>query len=80
VTEYFDEVKDVKFSNLKLSTEKISLRLPQALLDQIRREAKRRDMPYQSLMKSTLYDVFFSPNKIMRRGKGFQGEMREFGL
>ena len=40
-----------RFPNLKLSTKAISLRLPAALLDRIKIEANRRDVPYQSLIK-----------------------------
>ena len=52
-TEYVDwsKAKQVVFPNLKLSTKTISLRLPQSLLDRIRVQANRLDVPYQSLMK-----------------------------
>jgi predicted DNA binding CopG/RHH family protein len=40
--------------NLKPSTKTISLRLPEGLLDSIKVEANKRDMPYQSLIKSWL--------------------------
>lgn len=40
-----------KFKNLKLSTSSISLRLTGSLLDGIRRQANKLDVPYQSLMK-----------------------------
>lgn len=52
-TEYFDTSKPIKFnlSNLKPSTETISLRLPQYLLAHIKQIANFRDVPYQSLMK-----------------------------
>jgi predicted DNA binding CopG/RHH family protein len=39
------------FPNLKPSTETISLRLPSALLSELRALANRRDVPYQSLLK-----------------------------
>ena len=39
------------FPNLKLSTTSISLRLPVGLLDRIKVEANKRDVPYQSLIK-----------------------------
>jgi predicted DNA binding CopG/RHH family protein len=42
------------FPNLKPSTKTISLRLPETLLDRIKIEANRRDMPYQSLIKAWL--------------------------
>lgn len=44
------------FPNLKPSTKTISLRLPEGLLDRIKIEAHKRDMPYQSLIKSWLAD------------------------
>lgn len=50
---YFDwsKGKHIKFPNLKLSTETISLRVPKGLLDDIKIQANRRDVPYQSLIK-----------------------------
>jgi predicted DNA binding CopG/RHH family protein len=44
----------VRFPNLKPSTTSISLRLPVGLLDRIKIEANRRDVPYQSLIKTWL--------------------------
>jgi len=57
-TEYFDSAKIVRasFPNLKLSTQSISLRLPLSLLEAIRIEANKRDVPYQSLIKVWLSD------------------------
>jgi predicted DNA binding CopG/RHH family protein len=51
--EYIDwsKAKKVQFPNLKASTQSISLRLPVSLLDSIRVEANKRDVPYQSLIK-----------------------------
>ena len=52
-TAYFDTSKTVAvaFKNLKPSTTSISLRLTDSLLEGIRREANKLDVPYQSLMK-----------------------------
>ena len=52
-TEYFDTNKPLKlvFPNLKPSTETISLRLPQLMLDQLKKLANKKDVPYQSLIK-----------------------------
>jgi len=47
----WDKAKSFAFPNLKLSTKTISLRLPEGLLDRIKIEANKRDMPYQSLIK-----------------------------
>ena len=41
----------VAFPNLRSATKPISLRLPVALLDSIRAQANKRDVPYQSLIK-----------------------------
>ena len=57
-SEYVDwsKAKPVTMSNLKPSTKTISLRLPEMLLDSIKIEANKRDMPYQSLIKAWLAD------------------------
>lgn len=57
-SEYLDwsQAKPVSLSKLKPSTRTISLRLPEALLDRIKIEANKRDMPYQSLIKAWLAD------------------------
>ncbi len=44
----------VRFPNLKPSTTAISLRLPVSLLERIKIAANRRDVPYQSLIKTWL--------------------------
>ncbi len=41
----------VQFPRLKPTSKAISLRLPIGLLEALRVEAKRRDVPYQSLIK-----------------------------
>ena len=55
-TEYFDISHPIKIdlSNLKPSTEAISLRLPEYLLADIKQLAHVRDVPYQSFMKVLL--------------------------
>ena len=55
-SKYFDlsKAESVIMPNLKPSTQTISLRLPQGLLDSIKVEANKRDMPYQSLIKAWL--------------------------
>jgi predicted DNA binding CopG/RHH family protein len=51
--DYFDlsKAERVRFPNLKLSTQSISLRLPLGLLERIKIAANKRDVPYQSLIK-----------------------------
>jgi predicted DNA binding CopG/RHH family protein len=54
--------------NLKPSTQSISLRLPQHLLDGIKQAANSRDVPYQSLIKMWLHEKlgFLTPSAPMR--------------
>lgn len=51
----------MRLPNLKPSTQTISLRLPVGLLERIKVEANRRDMPYQSLIKAWLADQVGRP-------------------
>jgi predicted DNA binding CopG/RHH family protein len=55
-TGYVDwsKAERVRLPNLKPSTKAISLRLPVALLERIKIAANRRDVPYQSLIKTWL--------------------------
>jgi len=57
-TDYIDysKAKRVLFSNLRPSTQTISLRLPKSLLDHLKILANKRDVPYQTLMKTFLAD------------------------
>lgn len=57
-SDYLDwsQAEPVSLPKLKPSTKTISLRLPEALLDRIKIEANKRDMPYQSLIKAWLAD------------------------
>ncbi|MGH2570731.1 MAG: BrnA antitoxin family protein [bacterium] len=45
------EAKPVVLPHLKPSTETISLRLPESLLNELKVLANQRDVPYQSLLK-----------------------------
>jgi predicted DNA binding CopG/RHH family protein len=55
-TDFVDwsRAKHVRLPKLKPSTQAISLRIPVSLLERIRIEANRRDVPYQSLIKTWL--------------------------
>ena len=57
-TDYVDwkAAKSVVLPNLKPTTQTISLRLPQHLLDTIKAAANARDVPYQSLIKVWLQE------------------------
>lgn len=50
----------VSFPNLKPSTETISLRLPLDLLEHIKVEAHKRNVPYQSFIKMKLSELLGS--------------------
>jgi predicted DNA binding CopG/RHH family protein len=57
-SDYVDwsKAETISLPNLKPSTKTISLRLPETLLDRIKIEANKRDMPYQSLIKVWLME------------------------
>lgn len=52
-TEYINwkQAKRVTLPNLKPSVKKISLRLPESMLEELKLIANKKDVPYQSLMK-----------------------------
>ena len=50
----WSKAERVRLPNLKPSTTSISLRLPVSLLDSIKIAANKRDVPYQSLIKTWL--------------------------
>ena len=57
-TEYIDwqKAKRAALPNLKPSVKTISLRLPESMLEELKRLANKRDVPYQSLVKIFLAD------------------------
>jgi predicted DNA binding CopG/RHH family protein len=52
-TAYVDwsKAQRITFGQLKPSTQTISIRLPEALLEDLKLLANKRDVPYQSLLK-----------------------------
>ena len=50
----WSKAERARFPNLKPSTASISLRLPVILLERIKVAANKRDVPYQSLIKTWL--------------------------
>jgi predicted DNA binding CopG/RHH family protein len=50
----FDNPRAAVFPKLKPSTSRVTLRMPSWLLNELKREANRRDVPYQSLLKVVL--------------------------
>lgn len=57
-TEYIDwkKAERITLANLKPSVKTISLRLPEAMLAELKLLANKRDIPYQSLVKVFLSD------------------------
>ena len=47
----WSQAERVTLTRLKPSTQTISIRLPKALLEDLKLLANKRDVPYQSLMK-----------------------------
>ncbi|MDT8440004.1 MAG: BrnA antitoxin family protein [Wenzhouxiangellaceae bacterium] len=66
VVDYFDWESSVpgSFPALKPSTQTISLRLPKALLEDLKALANERDVPYQSLLK-----VYLAERVARERGR-----------
>ncbi len=58
LTKYFElaDLEPVSFPNLKPTSQPISIRLPQHLLQRVRARANMLDIPYQSLIKIYLAD------------------------
>jgi len=56
VVDYLDSFEPVEFdlSELKPSTKTISIRLSESMIDQLKRLANKRDVPYQSWLKILL--------------------------
>ena len=55
--EYLDwsKAERASFPNLKLTSKPITIRLPQSMIDRIKVEAHKRDMPYQTMIKDILF-------------------------
>lgn len=54
----WEKAETAVFPSLKLSSETISLRLPLGLLNRIKVAAHKQGLPYQSLMKQKLFELF----------------------
>jgi len=52
-SEYLDwtDAEEIILPRLKPSTRKISIRLPESMLEELKVLANKRDVPYQSLLK-----------------------------
>lgn len=64
-TDYIDwsKAERARLPNLKPSATSISLRLPNALLERIKVAANKRDVPYQSLIKTWLAEKVEASSK-----------------
>ena len=71
VVDYFDWDRAVRgsFPALKPSTATISLRLPEALLEELKALANERDVPYQSLLTIFLAERIARERERPRRGR-----------
>lgn len=56
-TEYVDwsKAKRVSFPNLKLTSRPITIRLPAGLIDRVKIQAHKMDIPYQALIKQYIH-------------------------
>lgn len=57
--EYVDwskATRGVRFPNLKLTSKPITLRLPAGLIDRVKIQAHKMDVPYQSLIKQFIFE------------------------
>jgi predicted DNA binding CopG/RHH family protein len=59
----WSKAERVRLPNLKPSATAISLRLPNSLLERIKVAANKRDVPYQSLIKTWLAEKLESAGK-----------------
>lgn len=57
-TEYVDysKAKRVRFPNLKLSSRPITIRLPESVIDRVKIQSHKMDIPYQTLIKKYIFD------------------------
>jgi predicted DNA binding CopG/RHH family protein len=69
-TEYVDwsKAKRTKFPNLKPTLRTISVRLPVAMIEDLKILANQRDVPYQSLLKVFLAERLAAERKLQKAG------------
>ena len=65
LADYFEpsDFQPVSFPNLKPTSHPVSIRIPDFLLNRIKEKANELNVPYQSLIKSSLGDIFLSDSK-----------------
>jgi predicted DNA binding CopG/RHH family protein len=69
-TEYIDwsQAKRARFPNLKPSLRTISVRLPVAMIEDLKILANQQDVPYQSLLKVFLAERLAAERKLRKAG------------
>jgi len=69
-TAYIDwsQAKRTRFPNLRPTLRTISVRLPVAMIEDLKVLANQRDVPYQSLLKVFLAERLASERKLRRAG------------
>ncbi|MGB6742724.1 MAG: BrnA antitoxin family protein [Terracidiphilus sp.] len=69
-TDYLDwpKAKRAKFPNLRPSLRTISVRLPVAMIEDLKILANQRDVPYQSLLKVFLAERLAAERKLRKAG------------
>lgn len=62
LSEYYEasDFESVSFPNLQPTSRSISIRLSEMLLCRIKERANAMNVPYQSLIKSSLHEAFFA--------------------
>lgn len=62
LADYYEanDAQEVSLPNLKPTLKSISIRLPESLLNRIKEQANEMDVPYQSLIKSSLNKTFLA--------------------
>ncbi len=70
MTKYIDwsQAKRTKFPNLRPTLRTISVRLPVALIEDLKVLANQRDVPYQSLIKVFLTERLEAERRLKRAG------------
>jgi predicted DNA binding CopG/RHH family protein len=62
----WSRARPVSFTRLRPSTRTISLRLPEALIENLKMLANKRDVPYQSLLKIFLSERIDEELRLLR--------------
>lgn len=70
----WSKARRTRFPNLRPSTKVISLRLPEDLLNDIKKLALEKDVPYQSLTKILLHERVQEEKRVSRRSSSLDEE------